>query len=399
MPTGLGQMSVRQLWREVKQDGDDEEDFWGDLKGNVLGMVKRLLESGLEQEMVGRLGVEWYGRKSSRKGYRNGSYQRNIFTEFGMIENLRVPRAREGMAPTKLLESYRQRQGKVNDLIREMFLAGVSTRRVGEILERILGRGVSAQTVSNVARSLDREVAAYLTRPLEDHYRYLLLDGLTLRLKSAAGVKTKLVLVAYGITENMHKEIICFQLATSESEAQWQAFLNHLYQRGLEGRKLQMAITDGCPGLHKALEMVFPYVLKQRCWVHKLRNVATKLPKKVEKDCLKEAKQIYLAKNEREARKYCREWGNKWREVAPNAVKCLEQDMDELVSFLSQPKALWRKLRTTNAIERSFREIRRRTRPMSCFNNKASCMRIIFSVVNYLNTKWQDTSIVFTQPS
>ena len=364
----------------------------------MLRLVKRLLEASLEEEMIERVGASWYGRGPSRKGYRNGSYRRDILTEFGLIEKLRVPRAREEVAPTKLLERYRQRQGKVNGLIRQMFLAGVSTRRVGEVLEPVLGRAVSAQTVSNVALALDREVAHYLSRPLGDHYRYLLLDGLTLKLKTAAGVKKKLVLVAYGITGGGRKEIIAFQLATAESEAQWQAFLNQLYQRGLEGRELEMVVTDGCPGLQKALEEVYPYVPRQRCWVHKLRNVAAKLPRKVQKECLGGAKQIYLAETQREARKRCREWAARWREEAPAAVKCLERDLEELLTFLGQPKELWRTLRTTNAIERSFREIRRRTRPMSCFNNKASCLRIIYSVVSYLNTKWQDRPIPgFTQ--
>lgn len=151
-----------------------------------------------------------------------------------------------------------------------------------------------------------------------------------------------------------------------------------------------MVTTDGCPGLHRALDTVYPYVPRQRCWAHKLRNVAARLPRKHQEACLGEAKGIYRAGTRREAVAHFREWAHRWRQVAPKAVGCLEQDLEELLPFLDCPQAHWKKVRTTNAIERAFREVRRRTRPMSCFQNSASVDRIIFGVISHLNNAWQD---------
>ena len=218
---------------------------------------------------------------------------------------------------------------------------------------------------------------------------YLLLDGIVLKVKGVKGVMKRFVLCAYGITEDGEREMISFRQATAESEAQWEAFLRDLHNRGLEGTRLKLVVTDGCAGLHKALESVYPYVPRQRCWVHKLRNVASRLPRKVQEACLKGAKRIYQAENRREAARFFREWAWEWRPTQPRAVACLEEDLDELLSFMDTPKAHWRKVRTTNAIERSFREVRRRTRPMSCFQNLPSVDRIIFGVINRLNIAWK----------
>ena len=394
----LTETTLAQLWCEVKQAEDDEENFWGDLKEETLRIVKILVEHSLEEEMSERIRASWYRHSPYRKGYRNGYYHRNILIELGLIEELRVPRARKEIEPSKILKRCYRLQGEIVPLIRDMFLAGVSERRVGEVLEPILGSKVSAQTVSRITQSIDREVATFLSQPLKDCYIYLLLDGITVKMKTAAGASKKLVLVAYGITEEGKKEIIAFQLATAESEAQWEAFLNNLYQRGLEGKKLRLITTDGCPGLHKALETVYPYVPRQHCWVHKLRNVGAKLPRRIQEDCLKGAKKIYLAETKREAKKQFQQWAKRWSGEAPAAVGCIEKDLEELLNFLSQPEGHWKRIRTTNAIERSFREIRRRIRPMSCFNNSASCRRIIYAIVNYLNNKWENKPIPqFTQ--
>ena len=384
----LTETRLRDLWQEVKDQDSDQ--FWGELKVETKRVVKRLLEASLEEEMIERLQAFWYQRNPDRRGWRNGFYQRDILIDLGLIENLRVPRARIAITESQILERYRKRQGEVNRLVRDMFLAGVSTRRVGEVLEPILGDSISASTVSSITSALDKEVAAFLSRKIEDRFAYLLLDGITLKMKTAQGVKKKLVLTAYGITEQGEREIISFRLAGSESEAAWEAFLNDLYGRGLLGKYLLLIVTDGCPGLKKALDTVYPYVKRQLCWVHKLRNVAAKLPRRIQKECLKGARSIYQAKTKREAKRCFEEWAQRWRREASKAVECLEKDLEELLSFLECPEKDWRKIRTTNAIERSFREVRRRTRPMSCFNNAASCQRIIYGVISHLNSRWKE---------
>lgn len=328
----LTKVRVRDLWREFK----DEEDWWGDLKEESLRVVRRLMESAMEEELLEQLRAGRYRRSGLRRGYRNGHRQRSILTELGLLEHLQVPRDRDGHYQPTVLPRYQRRQEAVNRLVREMFLSGVSTRKVREVVEPLLGAGVSAQTVSRITRSLDAQVRCYHRRPLADHYCYLLLDGITLKVKGATGVRKRLVLCAYGITTQGQRELLNFRQATTESEAQWEAFLQDLYQRGLEGRGLHLVTTDGCPGLHQALDTVYPYVPRQRCWAHKLRNVAAKLRRRDQEECLGQAKKIYQADTRREAVVRFREWRKRWREAAPKGVKCLEEDLEELLPFLER---------------------------------------------------------------
>jgi len=391
----LTETRLKDLWREVKS----EEDWWGEINGEVLSLVKLILEGSLDEEILEEVKVNRYRRSEQRRGYRNGYYERSLCTRYGIIKTLRVPRTREGFTST-VLPHYQRRPSDVDNLVRECFLGGLSTRRVGEVLAPLCGEQISPQTVSRITMKLNNEVQTYHNRFLGDDYQYLLLDGVTLKVKSVAGVKKRLVLCAYGITPGGKRELISFRQRASESEVQWESFLENLYRRGLEGKNLKLIVTDGCPGLHKALDTVYPFIPKQRCWAHKLRNIAAKLPRKIQATCLMEAKGIYQAPTQREARKRFRDWARHWRALAPRAVTCLEADMDEMVNFLDCPKEHWRKIRTTNAIERAFREVRRRTRPMSCFQNSASVDRIIYGVISYLNKKWEGKPLFqFTQLS
>src|SRR2546425_11082490 len=172
------------------------------------------------------------------------------------------------------------------------------------------------------------------------------------------------------------------------SETAWTAFLQDLYLRGLEGRRLRLVVSDGSTGLHAAVSLVYPQARVQRCWAHKLRNIAEKVPQK-ESSCVAQAAAIYRALNRRQAERAFRRWAGRWRKRRPRAVACVERDLEELLSFFSVPQSHWKKVRTTNVIERAFREVRRRTRPMSSFTNPDSCDRIVFGVVSHLNRSWE----------
>jgi putative transposase len=389
----LTELKVTDLWKEVKS----EEEWWGDINERILGMVRTILESSLESELIEQLQASPYQRTEVRKGYRNGYYERDLFSQYGVIKALRIPRSRDGFA-TQIVPHYQRNLVKVNQMVRDIFLAGVSTRRVGEVLSNLWEREVSAQTVSRICQSLDREVVAYHRRTLKDNYLYLFFDGISMKVKGATQVHKKQILVAYGITLGGQKEIIEFKQSTSESANQWEALLRDLYQRGLKGEGCRLIATDGCPGLHQALEIVYPYIPKQRCWAHKLRNVANRIRRKDQTECLSAAKKIYLAENKREAIKVFKNWKETWLGNYPEAIKCLEKDIDELLNFLDCPSSHRVKIRTTNVIERSFREVRRRTRTISCFTNGASVDRIIFGVISHLNKSWKDKPILkFTQ--
>jgi len=398
--------NLTQRWRRVKEfvESCNDANFWVDIKRHTRSLLKDTMQISMDEEMAEYTQAQRYQRTESRLDYRNGYYYRCLDTELGPISELKVPRSRLGLFRTKVFQYYQRRQKAVNEAICNVFLAGVSTRDVSYAIKPLLETTFSASCVSRVTKSLSTKVKEFHKRKLLDEYQFLFLDGITLSVKGSLKAVKKLVLVAYGITIFGKKELISFRIASSESQASWEAFLNDLYSRGLKGDNLKLIITDGCAGLHAALDVVYAYTKRQHCWVHKLRNVAKHLRKSDEKQVLSEAKKIYKAETKREAVRLFRLWKKHWYNLYPKAVNCIEKDLDELLSFLEIPlpekyRALIRiRIRTTNVIERSFREVRKRTRPMNCFTNQDSVNRIVYAILTRLNTKWKDKPLVeFTQ--
>ncbi len=348
---------------------------------------RRFIEKSLEEERAQLICCDFYKRTSERKDYRNGYWRRWITLKDGRLE-IRMPRIRGGGYDSDIIPRYQQRVDEVDRALMKIFLYGASTRLTGEALRPLLGEGVSAQTISNIAKSLDEEVKRYHSRRIEDKYLYLFLDGIVLKTKTGFGSKKKVVLVAYGIRIDGRRELIDFMVMSYESERRWEGFLNSLYNRGLLGEALGLVITDGNSGLENAVDNIYPHVGRQRCWAHKLRNVANYLKKKDLEKCINKARAIYSAESRKEALKAYNEWAEGWGTTYPKAVRCIEKDLEELLNFYSCPKEIRVKVRTTNVIERAFREVRRRTRPMSCFNNTQSIERIVYAVLSHLNDQW-----------
>jgi len=379
----LTDLTVADLWKEVK----DPENLWGDLSQHTLRAVKLLLENRMQDELVEFLRAGRYVRDHGRAGYRNGVYRRRLVTTWGTLPDLHIPRSRaRGFRPS-VLPRYQQRAPQVDRLIRSVFLGGLSTRQVGPILAPLLHDTVSATTVSKVTQVLDHAVAAFHARPLTDRYRYLLLDAVSMRVKTPDGQKRRLVLVAYGLTPTGPRELIDYRIVRYEGQGTWESFLANLACRGLTGAAVQLITTDGQAGLHAALELVYPHIPRQACWVHVLRNVAQRLRLRDRDACLALARRIYHARTRPAAERALHQWRAAWRRIAPKAVATLLRDWEALLAFYTVPEDDWRRVRTTNAIERAFREIRRRTRPMTCFTNLASCDRIIYAVVHAFNLR------------
>jgi transposase-like protein len=270
--------------------------------------------------------------------------------------------------------------------------------QMGRVGATLTGEAVSAQTVSRLTRVLDRAVAAFHRGRLPDDCAYLVLDGVWLKVRRAFGPQRVLLLVAYGIRSNGQRELLAFTRAKSESQAGWEGLLNDLFQRGLRGRHLQLVITDGCPGLARALETVYPRARHQRCWVHKMRNILEKVKRRDEKQVKVQAQKIYLAKNLASAKRAFERFRFHWRSRYPAIVRQLERDLPELLQVFAFPRHLWRKLRTTNVIERCFVAVRRRTRPMVVFTNVASVDRIIYAIFSRFNEDWKNHTLeLFTQ--
>jgi transposase-like protein len=381
----LTKLTVTDLWKEFNSKGIG--DFWEMQEEMVRDFRQRFINGALEAERTMLLGCKTYERKIERKDYRNGYWKRYITLKDGRLE-IRMPRIRGIVYESGIIPRYKQRSDDVDAALLKIFLYGASTRLTGEALRPLLGEGVSAQTISNIAGSLDAEVRSYHSRKIEDRYLYLFLDGIVLKRKSGFGANKRVVLVAYGIRIDGKRELIDFAITKSESEKNWWRFLNNLYRRGLTGEALGLIVTDGNRGLENAVDLVWSFVKRQRCWAHKLRNVANYLKKKDVEQCMKDARAIYDAKDKKEAEQAYSKWEHKWSPIAPKAVRCLEKDIEEMLNFYDCPKAIWVKVRTTNVIERAFREVRRRTRPMSCFNHDQSIERIVYAVLNHLNEQW-----------
>jgi putative transposase len=271
----------------------------------------------------------------------------------------------------------------------DLFLAGVSTRRVGELVEKLIGVELSASSVSRLTARLSRDVDRYHRRRLSDDWRYLFFDGIWLKGRRATAVGKRIVLVCYGVNGGGRKELIDFMVVSSESRTDWEKFLWNLWRRGLEGKGTRLITADGCPGEQGALDTVYGGVPRQRCWFHKMGNMLKTVRRVEVKPCAAGIRRIWQAGSKSEAVRRYRAWRRRWGERYPRAVACLEKDLDQMFSFFEMPEAHWSMVRTTNAIERAFREIRRRTKVIGAFPGDRSIERVMYGVIAHLNAKWQ----------
>ncbi len=354
------------------------EDYRHAARAALKDILQGRMAAGIDRHLA-----EMAGRGAADR--RNGSYSRWLMSELGEIE-LAVPRTRSWSALT-VVRAYARRAGHIDRMILACFVLGLSTRKVAIALLPILGRRISAATVSAVVKTLDAAVAAFHRRPLKDIYPVLMLDGVVLARKTGMGALRRPVLVALGLRPDGKKEIIDYRLATAESAAQWELFLTDLFRRGLEGARLEMICVDGGQGLLAALPIVYPGVAVQRCWAHKIRNVLDKV-KDAERDAVKAGLHAVMnAPNRVGARKAAGAFVRRWAGCYDKAIDCLRNDLDELLTCFRYQTIEQRKaVRTTNAIERRFREVRRRTRPMGVFQDRTSMDRILFAVFTHENS-------------
>jgi transposase-like protein len=353
----------------------------GGYRSAAADAIKRILEERMGDfiDQVIETSV-----KDVDRDRRNGSYGRTLMTEVGEVF-LEVPRTRTASAK-KVLEAYGRRSKDIDRAVMMCFLLGLSTRKVADALVPMLGAKISATTVSRITKALDDTVKAFHRRKIPDIYIALIFDGVVLSRKTGAGALRRPVLTVLGLRDDGKKEVIDYRLANSESEAEWERFLRDLYDRGLCAANTKIAVLDGGKGLLAALPTVFPDVPIQRCWAHKMRNVTDKV-RRLDRQHVKRALQkVYLAKDAVRARTAARRFADRFEHRYPDAVRCLRVDIDMLLTHFRFNDEHWRRwTRTTNAIERRFREVRRRTRPMGVFSDTTSIDRILFAVFTYEN--------------
>ncbi len=367
-----------------------EQDVWSVLRGHQRNSFKKMLELLLNAEQEEQLELINIPREDPI--HRSGFKPITINTHTGKITISR-PRLRKQLYESKILPKYTKNEESILNLIRDLYLVGVSTRKMEIALRNILGRyGISASSVSNITNQILPDIESFHKRPIEDIYVYLYLDGITMTVNGNDGKGKKyILLVAYGVNKYGVKEIIDFVMVKSESYDNWSGFLFNLYERGLKGENLKLIIIDGSPGLSQALDGLWQRTLRQRCWMHKLTNVCKYLKKKNEEACIDEARGIYKAKSLRQAQKRFMRWKEKWDKLYPKAVNCIEKDLDELLTIFHFDESHRIKLRTTNPIERSFKEFRRRTNVMdNHLPNISACEKIFYVMCRFLNERWHD---------
>lgn len=365
-----------------------QKNIWDDIQGEVKQFVKIIVEKALESSTNHYLQREKYKRIDNNKDYRNGYYLRTLFTKFGEIKNIVVPRLRKFSLPFDIFHKYQTRQRELDNIIANMYVAGPSQEKIKTLVKQLFDKEISKSCICKITKEIfESGLNDFQTKKLDDNIKYLYLDALYPSIKDQLGLnKDKTVLAAYGIKNNGEKGIVSLRVAISESESEYTAFLIDLKQRGLMGTHLKMIIVDGHQGLMNSLKNMFPFIPIQRCWVHKMRNLFTYLKWADRKACVEGFKKIFYADNKTEAIRCFQDWKRIWEIRCPKAVHCVEKDLSDLLQFYSLPKEDWVLTRSSNKIERCFEEIRRRIKSIRSFPNDRSCERIMAAITEqYIN--------------
>ena len=345
--------------------------------------VRVMIESVMREELTQFLQAAPYERKKGRAGYRNGSYGRDLVTSTGILMDLQVPRDRAGQFQTQVFEHFQRYEPEVSAAITAMFVAGVSQARVAEVTQPLLGAAPSASSVSRIAHDLQTACEAWRKRPLLEHYRVIVIDGVYFPIVHGPKADETPLLVALGIDSEGQKSVIGLMVAGEESTDAWQSLLDDLKQRGVKA--VDLFVTDGDEGLIGVLERAFPRTPRQRCMNHKMRNVLAKVPKRDKREVAAALKGVFAQANREEARLQAQAFRARYEAAYPEAVACLERDLEACLTFYDFPKSMWRHIRTTNAIEGLFHTIRQRTNKIGAFRNENSCILIVYATIQSIH--------------
>ncbi len=368
-----------------RQDADVAQDpIHIDLQQLFRGAVRFTLEMVLEEELRTMVGAPRYARMG-RKDVRNGSYMRGLLTSLGHID-VQMPRSRNSGSPTHVLGAYQRRADEIDGAITEAYVNGVSTRGMADVTEALLGDGVSSSTVSRVTKRLEEAVEDLRKKPLEKAYPYLYLDATFLDARWAKKVENVSALVAYAVNEDGHRELLAVTIGYSESEESWSDLLRQLIDRKLSG--VRLVISDDHAGLKAAVRKLLPEVAHQRCTVHFLRNIGSRIPQRLKKRVLREVSAIFNAESLEQAKEIKKELVARWTKELPEAMECLTNGFAASTQFFAFPAKHRVRLRSTNGLERLNGEIKRRTRAVGAFPDRASALRLVTAVALRTTKIW-----------
>jgi len=364
-----------QEWREVYQRGPD----------GIRLLVEKALQEVPEAEMDEAVGAQKSERTESRLGYRAGYYTRTLVTRVGKLV-LRMPQDRQGRFRTEVFERYQRSEKALVAALAEMYVQGVSTRKVKEITEELCGHEFSASSISRVTARLDEELDRFSRRPLKEEYPYVVVDARYERIRQEGVISTQAVPVAIGINWEGRRCVLAVEMANRESASSWKDFLLGLKQRGLRG--VICVISDDHAGLRKAIPEVLPEASWQRCYVHFLRNAVDHLPRKKDDDCLTELRWICERRNVEEARRDLAAWLTKWDGRYAQLCNWAETNIEETLTFYRLPQQHHKHLKSTNMLERINQELKRRTLVVRIFPNRESCLRLIRALAVEIHEDW-----------
>ena len=357
---------------------EGQEDF---LKPLVQAVVQQVLEAEMQQAVD----AERYERTEQRKSYRSGYYRRGLITRVGRLE-LRVPQDREGKFSTELFGRYQRSEQALVAALAEMYVQGVSTRKVKAVTEELCGHEFSASTVSEINKGLDGKLAAFANRKLEEPYPYLIMDARYEKVREAGVIRSRAVQIAIGINWDGRREVLAVELANRESESSWRDFILGLKKRGLSG--VEFVVTDDHAGLRRAIQELLPEAAWQRCYVHFLRNALDYLPRKADDDCLTELRWLYDRKSLEEAHQDLAAWLKKWQGKYPKLCDWVEANIEETLTFYRLPRQHHKHMKSTNMLERLNEEIKRRTHVVRIFPHEASCLRLVRALAAEIHEDW-----------
>lgn len=347
--------------------------------------IKDAMQAVLEGEMTEFLGAAPGERTDERNGYRAGYYGRSLVTRIGKLE-LRVPRDRSGEFSTALFERYARSEKALVAALAEMYVQGVSTRKVKAITEELCGHSFSASAISSINKGLDQTLARFAQRQLDEPYPYLILDARYEKVRDAGVITHQAVLIAIGINWDGKRQVLAVEMANRESQSSWKEFLLRLKERGLSG--VEFVVSDDHAGLKKAIFEVLTEAAWQRCYVHFLRNALDYLPRKADDDCLQELRWIYDRRDIQEANRDLAAWIGKWQGKYPKLVDWVESNITETLTFYRLPRAHHKHVKSTNMLERLNEEIKRRTHVVRIFPNTESCLRLIRALCVETHESW-----------
>jgi putative transposase len=357
-----------------------------DADGDYLrAMVRAVVQATLEAEMTAALGAEKGERTSERLGYRSGYYMRALITRVGTLE-LRVPQDRDGRFSTQVFERYQRSEKALVAALAEMYVQGVSTRKVKAITEELCGHAFSASAISEINKTLDAELAAFAGRRLKEAYPYLILDARYEKIREGGVIRSQAVLVAIGIDWDGRRNVLGVDLANRESSSSWKTFLQGLKERGLHG--VEFVVSDDHEGLKRAIRDTLPAAAWQRCYVHFLRNALDYVPRKVDDDCLQELRWFYDRRELAEVRQDLARWLAKWQAKYPKLCDWVEENIEETLTYYLLPQQHHKHMKSTNMLERLNQELKRRTHVVRIFPNAASCLRLVRALAVETHENW-----------